>query len=109
MIWNRLPLLVAVLLFAGSHAYAQDCKPVETAPGIKSVPAGCNKISHPRDGVARTGSIAPAPKAAPAPKPLPAAKPSALFPGAAPGSIAKFGDTEVRIGGSVRYEYGYGR
>jgi hypothetical protein len=99
MIGNRLFLAAFALVSLGTVALAQDsCRPVETAPGIKSVPAGCNKVRQ-----ARTGQAAPAPPSAPA------AKPSALFPGTAPGSIAKFGDTEVRVGGSVRYEYGYGR
>ncbi len=96
---NRLFLAAAALVSMGSVALAQDsCTPVETAPGIKSVPAGCNKVRQ-----VRAGQAPAVPKAAPD------AKPSALFPGTSPGSIRKFGDTEVRIGGSVRYEYGYGR
>lgn len=99
MIRNRLFLAAAALCVMGRAALAQDsCKPVETAPGIKAIPAGCNKLSQ-----LKTGAAVAAPKAAPA------AKPSGLFPGSSPGSVTKFGDTEVRIGGSVRYEYGYGR
>jgi hypothetical protein len=99
MSMNRLFLAAAALLSMGTAALAQDsCTPVETAPGIKSIPAGCNKVRQ-----ARSGQIAPVPKS------TPDAKPSALFPGTAPGSIAKYGDTEVRVGGSVRFEYGYGR
>jgi hypothetical protein len=103
MSMNRLFLAAAALLSMGTAALAQDsCTPVETAPGIKSIPAGCNKVRQ-----ARTGQTAP--QIAPSPKSTPDAKPSALFPGTAPGSIAKYGDTEVRVGGSVRFEYGYGR
>lgn len=94
-----LGLAACALLVSAGAAFAQDpCKPVTTAPGIKAVPAGCNKFTGHGDA---TGSIA---------KPgAPAAKPSALFPGASPGSIVKFGETEVRMNGRVRYDFGYGR
>ena len=93
-----LGLAACALLCGVENARAQDpCKPVETAPGIKSVPAGCNKF---------LGVKAAAPANMPG---APAAKPSALFPGAAPGSVAKFGETEVRMNGRVRYEFGVGR
>lgn len=100
----RLPCAAFALLAVSMPALAQDsCKPVETAPGIKSVPAGCNKVRHDV-----TGTVAK--PAAPTSKPgASAPQPSALFPGAAPGSIMKFGDTEVRINGRVRYEYQYSR
>lgn len=103
---SRIRLLCSAftLLLASATAHAQDsCKPVETAPGIKSVPAGCNKARHDV-----TGSVAR--PAAPSQKPgAPTPKPSALFPGENPGSIMKFGDTEVRINGRVRYEMQYSR
>lgn len=89
---TRILLGACALLLGGAPALAQDCKPVETAPGIKSVPAGCNKFMN-KDV---TGTI---PKNS-----APAARPSTLFPGAAPGSVTKFGDTEVRINGRVRFE-----
>lgn len=108
---NRLFLAAAALLSMGTIALAQDsCSPVETAPGIKSIPAGCNKVRQARTGqTTPQGAPQTAPQTAPLPKSTPDTKPSALFPGAAPGSIAKYGDTEVRVGGSVRFEYGYGR
>ena len=91
-------IAAALLLFSGAGALAREtCAPVETAPGIKSIPAGCNKFGKSPDAPKNTA------------KPAPSAKPSALFPGSTPGSITKFGDTEVRIGGQVRYEFGAGR
>lgn len=74
------------------------CKPIETAPGIKMVPAGCNALAAPK----QARPVAAKPRA-------PAAKPSALFPGTAPGSISQFGGTEFRINGQVRVDYGYSR
>lgn len=103
---SRIRLLSAAfcLLGLGATAHAQDsCKPVETAPGIKSVPAGCNKV---RQDV--TGALAKSGPAAAKPG-MPAQKPSGLFPGEAPGSIMKFGDTEVRINGRARFDYQYSR
>ena len=56
-----------------------------------------------------TAPDAPKNAAKPVPNPAQMAKPSSLFPGTNPGSIKMFGDTEVRIGGQVRYEFGAGR
>ncbi len=110
---SRIRLLCAAcgLLAMSMPALAQDsCKPVETAPGIKSVPAGCNKVRHDVTGTVAKPALPSQKPGAPVPKaPPPAPKPSALFPGEAPGSIMKFGDTEVRINGRVRYEYQYSR
>jgi hypothetical protein len=104
MIQNRTLLAAAALCLLGVPVAAQDsCRPVETAPGIKSVPSGCNKFTGQPPAGNRAASALPGGKAAPA------GKPSALFPGAAPGTITMFGDTEVRIGGQVRVEYGAGR
>lgn len=95
-------IAAAALLVSGMSAHAlETCAPVETAPGIKSIPAGCNKFGKAPD--------APKNAAKPVPKPAQMAKPSSLFPGTNPGSIKMFGDTEVRIGGQVRYEFGAGR
>ena len=67
-------------------AQAERCAPVETVPGVKIRPAACP------------------PKAQPA---FRDAKPDdALETGAMPG-FAKFGDTQVKIGGRVRVEGGY--
>ena len=100
----RLLSTILCLLVASATAHAQDsCKPVETAPGIKSVPAGCNKVRQDVTGtVTKPGSAVPKPGTT-------NPKPSALFPGETPGSIMKFGDTEVRINGRARFDYQYSR
>lgn len=95
-------IAAAALLLSGVGAFAlETCTPVETAPGIKAVPAGCNKFGQAANASKSAAKIAA--------KPAPTAKPSVLFPGAAPGSITRFDDVEVRVGGQVRFEMGAGR
>jgi hypothetical protein len=37
-------LLILTLLLISSPAFAKDCTPVETAPGVKTKPAGCSSV-----------------------------------------------------------------
>ena len=107
MIGNRIVIMAALLCasvgwatgLANGRAWADEaCKPVETAPGIKAIPAGCNALRANQQ--ARTAAAKS--RAAPA-------QPSVLFPGAAPGSISQFGGTEFRVNGQVRIDYGFSR
>ena len=99
MIGNRTLIIAMMLCASAGWALANDaCKPIETAPGIKAIPAGCNALR------AKEPSRKTAAKSRAAP-----AQPSVLFPGAAPGSISQFGGTEFRVNGQVRIDYGYSR
>jgi hypothetical protein len=80
---HRFVLFAALAGLSAAPAIARDCRPVETAPGVTSLPKGCQ---------------APAQRRA-----------QAVEASRGEGRHLRFGNTEIRVGGRVSLEAGSGR
>jgi hypothetical protein len=80
---HRFLLFAAFAGLTAAPSFARDCTPVETAPGVTSLPRGCRA-------------------------PAPAAR-QAVEASRTDGRHLRFGNTEIRVGGRISIEAGSGR
>jgi hypothetical protein len=80
---HRFFLFVAFAGLTAAPSLARDCTPLETAPGVTSLPKGCRAPVQ-----ARGQAVAAPPRDS---------------------HHVRFGNTEVRVGGRVSVEAGTGR
>ncbi len=85
----RFSVFCLCLSFCAAPASAGKCDPVETAPGVKSLPKGC-PVAKPVSGMKQD------------------APEKSERESSAKGHTWKYGDAEVHFGGKVVYEAGVG-